>query len=59
MLNIKNAFLLLVFLMLGDASLNSADADEFLKDMFLHLFIHNSSLPTFKVIRTPLMETLF
>ena len=37
MLNIKNAFLLLVFLMLGDVSLNSNDADESLKDMFLHL----------------------
>ena len=58
MLNIKNAFLLLVFLMLGDVSLNSDDADESLKDMFLHLFSSNYALLNVKVIQTPLMKTL-
>ena len=60
MLNIKNAFLLLVFLMLGDARLNSRDADESLVDVFLHLFACNYSLPpNVKVIQTPLMKALF
>ena len=60
MLNIKNAFLLLVFLMLGDARLNSRDADESLTDVFLHLFACNYSLPpNVKVIQTPLMKALF
>ena len=50
MLNIKNAFLLIVFLMLGDVSLNSRDADESMKEVFLHLLMHNAELPDVKVI---------
>lgn len=42
-----------------DVSLNSRDYDEPMKEVFLHLLMHNAELPNVKVIRTLLMETLF